>query len=312
MLRAHIGAALLVSAAVLAGGCGGDGAPAPRPPGGVAPPLSAQAPDQGLTARVTAAALRRPVARYRAYVRRRLGAMQGDLATLAAAVARGDLAAARTAWLRSDARYESIGAAYRAFGNLDRAINGGPGGLPGGVRSPHFTGLHRVELALWGRCSTRDAGRPVRVLRSDVARLRAGLVRARIDPLGYTLRVHEILEDALHLQLSGRASPWSGAALGALRADVRATRVVLGTLRPVVARRAPIVLAQSERALDRVERALGRAERRGELPRWDALGPRAREEVAGVVTAAAERLATVPELIDPRTPRRRQDAFGRA
>lgn len=79
-----------------------------------------------------------------------------------------------------------------------------------------------------------------------------------------------------------------------------------------MARRDPLVLAQSERALDRIDRALARVQRRGELPRWDAVGTRDREEVAGVVAAAAERLATVPELIDPRTPRRRQDAFGRA
>lgn len=308
MLRARIRAALLAGAALLAAGCGGGGASSPA----AARPLAAQAADAGLTARVTAATLRRPVARYRAYARARLAAMQDDLAALAAAVAHRDLAAARAAWLRAAGRYASVGAAYGAFGELDRAIAGGPGALPGGARSRRFSGLHRVELALWRRRSTADAVGPVRVLRRDVARLRTGLVRARIDPLGYTLRVHEILEDALHLELSGRASPWSGAALVAVRADVRATRVVLGTLRAVVARREPLVLAQAERALDRVDRALARVTRRGRLPRWDALARRDREAVAGVVAAATERLATVPELIDPRTPRRRQDAFGRA
>ena len=34
------------------------------------------------------------------------------------------------AWLAADARYESIGAAYGAFGDLDAAINGEPAGCP--------------------------------------------------------------------------------------------------------------------------------------------------------------------------------------
>ena len=92
---------------------------------------------------------RRPIAAYKRYVGRQLGALLGEVDVLRAAIARRDLAAARAAWLEADARYESIGAAYGAFGDLDAAINGAPAGLPGGVRSPDFTGLHRIELALW-------------------------------------------------------------------------------------------------------------------------------------------------------------------
>ena len=309
MLRAiALGAAL--AAAVAVGGCGaGKDDHAANPP---AQPYSKRSTAAGAVAHVTAADYRRPVATYKRYVRRQLGALLGEVGALRSAIARGDLAGARAAWLRADARYESIGAAYGAFGDLDAAVNGRPAGLPGGVRSPDFTGLHRIELSLWRQRSTRDAAAPARDLSRAVARLRSKVAGMTIDPLEYSLRAHEILEDGIHLQLSGQASPWSGSALVALRAEVAGTEVVLGTLRPLIARRdAGGALRQARRALRRLRAALARMRRAdGSLPRWDSLAQRDRELVDGLATGAAEQLAYVPELIDPRPPRPAQRSFG--
>jgi hypothetical protein len=133
-----------------------------------------------------------------------------------------------------------------------------------------------------------------------------------IDPLEYSLRAHEILEDGIHLQLSGRASPWSGSALVALRAEVQGTNVVLATLEPMISRRdGSGALPQARKALTRLSAELGRLERSdGSLPRWDALRRRDRERVDGLAAGAAEQLAYVPELIDPRPARPAQRAFG--
>jgi iron uptake system EfeUOB component EfeO/EfeM len=232
--------------------------------------------------------------------------MLAEVRRMRAAIARGDLAAAKAAWLNADARYESIGAAYGAFGDLDAAINGRPSGLQGGVRSRDFTGLHRVELALWERRSTRDAAPAAARLTDDVATLRRQVARMRIDPIEYSLRAHEVLEDALHLELSGVASPWSGSALTALRANVRGTRVVLASLAPLIARRDPARLKHARTALARVAATVSARE----LPRWDEVPQRDRERIAGLTAAAAERLAYVPELIDPRPPRAKKKVLG--
>jgi iron uptake system EfeUOB component EfeO/EfeM len=314
MLRSRdirMGVAVAVAAVAVAG-CGGDTRPTART--APAQPYSALDTTGGAVARVTPADYRRPIAEYKRYVGRELGALAGEVGRLRAAIARGDLAATRAAWLRADARYEAIGAAYGAFGDLDAAINGRPGGLPGGVRSADFTGLHRVELALWSRRSTRDAARPAAALDRAVHRLRARLPGFEIDPLEYSLRAHEILEDGIHLQLSGQASPWSGAALVALRSEVRGTDMVLSTLAPMITRRdTGGALPQARRTLRRLDGVLRGLERRDRsLPRWDRLSQRDRELVAGVTAAAAEHLAYVPELIDPRPARPAQRAFGDA
>ena len=308
MLRPFAVVAALALVA-LAGCGGGKDGHASNPP---AQPYSKRSTAPGAVARVTPADYRRPLATYKRYVGRQLGTLLGEVAVLRAAIARHDLAGARAAWLKADARYESIGAAYGAFGDLDAAVNGGPDGLPGGIRSPEFTGLHRIELALWRHRSTRDAATPGKHLVRAVARLRAKVGAMTIDPLEYSLRAHEILEDAIHLQLSGQASPWSGSALVALRAEVRGTEVVLGTLRPLIVRRdVGGALPQAHRALSRLSAALARMERAdGSLPRWDRLAQRNRELVDGLAAGAAEQLAYVPELIDPRPPRPAQRPFG--
>jgi len=319
-MRAHLGTkaylgaacAALLAAALLAG-CGGggeqgDATAAANPP---AAPLEDLVRLSGNIPRVRPADFAQPTAEYRRYVEGELRSMQGELAALRTAVAAGDLAAARRAWLAADERYESIGAAYGAFGDLDAAINGGSGGLRGGVDSPDFTGLHRVELALWEHGSTAEAAPFVARLDRDVAALRRSVPTIRIEPLEYVLRGHEVLEGSLDLQLSGRESPWSGSALRAVRGNLHGTEVVLATLRPLIARRSPVVAQRSEASLAALGRALRRLEGPdGSLPRWDEAPERARTEVAGLTAAAAEQLAYVPEVIDPRAPPARKSAIG--
>jgi high-affinity iron transporter len=309
MLRSCLPIAAL--AVIALAGCGGgkDSSASKNPP---AQPYAKRSTVPDAVRRVTPVDYKRPIAAYRRYVRGRLGTLGGQVAALRAAIGRDDLSAARAAWMRADATYESIGAAYGAFGDLDAAVNGRPAGLPDGVRSADFTGLHRVELALWERRSTRDAAPPAAQLARAVARMRAQVAKLEIDPLEYSLRAHEILEDGIHLQLSGQASPWSGAALVALRAEVTGTGVVLDTLEPLIARRdSTDALPQARRALRRLSSELERLERAdGSLPRWDRLGQRDRERVDGLAAGAAEQLAYVPELVDPRPARPAQRPFG--
>jgi high-affinity iron transporter len=292
-------AGLALAAALPVAACGDDERARPAAATSAAPPLSAGVRVTGTIPRVRPADFRAPTAAYRRHVRRTLRAMLRDLDRLRAAAAAGDLRGARAAWLAADERYEEIGAAYGAFGALDAAING------------RGAGLHRVERALWARRSARAAVAPTARLRADVRRLHDRVGHMTIDPLEYALRAHEVLEDTLHLRLTGQTSPYSGAALVALRGNLRGTRVVLDSLRPLLVRRNPAVVVRADRALRELDGALAAAAGpRGALPRWDALGLRERERLAGLTALAAERLAFVPEIVDPRPPRAPQSAFG--
>ena len=310
-LPGRLGLCVLVATAAALGACSGDDhGTAAQPP---AQPLSAQNPVSAATPPATPAEYRTPIREYRRHVSRQLARMAGDVAVLRSAIAAGDLAGARAAWRVANARYQTIGAAYGAFGDLDRAVSGSPAGLPGGIHDRHFTGLHRVELALFGRSSLADAAPAADGLARALARMRARLLKLEIDPLEYSLRAHEVLEDTLHLQLTGQSSPWSGAAYDAVAANLAGTRVVLRTLAPMIDARSRPARRRAERSLADLAGALRGLRRHhgGGYPTLTAASRRERELIAARVAAAAESLAAVPELIDPRPPLPVRSAFGK-
>ena len=295
------GALLAALVTVAVAGCGGGGGEDSTTTAAPASKLADRVLVSGNNPAVKPADLARPIAIYKRHVAAALGTMEADVRRLRSAVDAGDLGAARRAWLDADSTYESIGAAYGAFGELDARIDGEPAGLSGGTASPDFTGLHRIELALFGRGSVADAEPYVSGLAVDVRTLRREVPGLAIEPLEYVLRGHEVFEGALDLQLTGRASPWSSDALVALDSNLRGTRVVIGTLRPLIEPREPLLMGRIERSLDALAKTLsGLAGAGGTMPRWDRLPAAEKTLVAGRVAAAAEELAYVPAVVDPR------------
>jgi high-affinity iron transporter len=246
-----------------------------------------------------ASAFRAPVAAYRHYAIAQSRAMAVPVARLLAAVRRGDRAGAKRVWSSAYDRYLLLGAAYGALGDLDVAIDGGAGGLKGGVKDPRFTGLHRVEHDLWSGVPTARVVPFARRLRRDVAQLPHALAVLEITPLDYATRAHEILEDAQRDQMSGRAAKWSGEGLLATAAGLRATDRVLATLDPMLTGRdstqqvVETQLAVLHRALASV-----RAAHHGTYPPLPALTERERARVNGALGTALEGLSLVPGTLE--------------
>jgi iron uptake system component EfeO len=240
-----------------------------------------------------------PAQAYQKYVAGGVKALTAKTKVLAKAIDRGDLRAAKAAWLPAHLAYERLGAAYGTFGDFDGRIDGLPAGLPEGVRDPGFTGFHRVEYGLWHGESAASLRPSADRLDKDVKALNADLPRERLDPSDLPLRAHEILEDTLEFQLTGRADQGSGTTLATAAANLAGTRetidVLRGLLRPRYAR-----LAEVDSLLDRVRVLL---DARGHGDRWTpvaSLDPRARESINGAVGELLERLASIATICFPR------------
>ncbi|MEU6478633.1 EfeM/EfeO family lipoprotein [Streptomyces sp. NPDC047017] len=215
------------------------------------------------------------------------------------AVGRGDLAGARTAWLPAHLQYERLGAAYDAFGDADAQINGTDAGLPGGVHDPAFTGFHRIEYGLWHGESARTLRAPAAALAHALTALRDTWAQARMDPAQLGLRAHEILENTVQFELTGRTDYGSGSNLATARANLDGTRAVLARLRPLLTGRYA-GLPGLDRGMDRAQ-ALFDGLRDGD--RWTAparLSRTQRERADAALGDLVERLASVATLCDPR------------
>ncbi|MFF3516966.1 EfeM/EfeO family lipoprotein [Streptomyces sp. NPDC002573] len=215
------------------------------------------------------------------------------------AIDRGDLDAARRAWLPAHLEYERLGAAYDAFGDADGQINGTDAGLPGRVHDPSFTGFHRVEYGLWHGESAAGLRAPAGALLKAVRALRADWAQARMDPAQLGLRAHEILENTVQFELTGRTDYGSGSNLATARAGIDGTRAVLSRLHPLLTTRDP-GLPALEQELDRAARFLDGFAHDGRWTPLDRLDRAQREQVDAVLGDLVERLAPVATLCDPR------------
>ncbi|WP_371793244.1 EfeM/EfeO family lipoprotein [Streptomyces sp. NBC_01471] len=240
-----------------------------------------------------------PTLSYQKWVTGRMGSLVGATRKLDTAVQAGDSASARTAWLTAHLAYERLGAAYGAFGDADAAINGTTAGLAGGVHDHDFTGFHRIEYGLW-HSESATALRPFADrLVKDVRALRTAWRQARMDPLDLGLRAHEILENTVQFELTGRTDYGSGSNLATARANLDGTRVVLSRLRPVLTGRYPR-LEQLDGELGRTGAVLDRQEHGGHWTPPARLGRAQREKVNAAVSGLVERLADIAALCDVR------------
>lgn len=270
----------------------------------------------GPTVRVTTGGARGPAAAavtqqdlvppsiaYQKWVSGGLGRVVTLTAGLRDAVDRGDLDAARRAWLPAHLEYERLGAAYGAFGDADAVINGTDAGLQKGVHDPEFTGFHRVEYGLWHGETAHALREPAGDLAAAVTKLRDTWTQTRMDPAQLGLRAHEILENTVQFELTGRTEYGSGSNLATARANLDGTRAVLSHLRPLLRTRyagLPVLdqeLDTTQRLLDTYHQGPAEA---GTWTPLDRLPLDRREKVNATVNGLVEQAASVATLCSPR------------
>ena len=168
---------------------------------------------------------------YQRWVGDQLPGLVSDVAALHSAVAGSDLAGAKQRWLTAHLAYERLGAAYGAFGDVDDEING---------PRHHDTGFHGVEYGLWHQGSTTGLEPVTAKLLSDVQGLAAAWPKVQLDPAVLGVRAHEIVENAIEFELSGRTDYGSGSNLATVGANLDGTSEVLALLRPLLTSRVPM------------------------------------------------------------------------
>ncbi len=241
-----------------------------------------------------------PAREYHAYVTAGLRVLTRQTGTLVRDIRRGDLAAARAAWLPAHLTYERLGAAYGTFGNFDDEIDRRADGLAGGVASPGFTGFYRLEYGLWHGQRPAELRGPARRLGRAVRALRAAFPQMEVDLLDLGLRTHEILENALQFQLTGHDDYGSGTTLATTAANITGTRELLRILRPLLVTRYRSLPAVYS-ALDLLQRLVGA--QRKPAGRWVPVRELAvitRERIDAAAGQALEVLAPIAVILEPR------------
>jgi len=262
---------------------------------------------------LSVSAFNRPVAVFRRYAERWAATLGHDVVPLTAALRAGNRGLARRDWAAAFSDYLHLGAVY---GLLPGDLNNDLAGMPGEIGDPHFVGLHRIEMGLWTHRPVASLA-PLGVkLSSAVDRLRAelptaavdpqsthvrltrGLVAVTVDPLDFTLRIHEILEDAQRDFMSGLDVPWSGAGVLATAAGVAATKELLSTVKPIMTGRGN-AYGNSEYWLERLGRVFDSVRRRnGSYPSLHQLTSGQLQLIDGTLAGTLTALDQVPGTLE--------------
>jgi len=237
----------------------------------------------------------------RSYVTSGLATVQRQTEALATDISSGDLAAARSGWLTAHLSWEQLGSAYGMFGPYDSQIDGFPFGLPGGIRDPGFTGFYRIEYGLWhGQAAAALTG-PADQLAASVNSLVTAYQGMELPPpqtLGdLALRTHEILENAMQFQVSGRADFGSGTTLATTAAGIDATRAQLRMLQPLLASRDPNLAALNS-WLDRLQRLVNAEQAPGGWTPAAGLTIAQRADIDAAAGQALELLSAIPVIFE--------------
>ncbi len=239
-----------------------------------------------------------PEKAYQAYVAAGLKTLVGQTGTLAADVQRGNLAAARRDWLPAHLTYETLGAAYDAFGNFDDEIDGRADAL--GVTSPQWTGFYRLEYGLWHGQSAAELTPYAAKLAANVKSLLVAWPTMEIPLIDVGLRTHEILENALEFQLTGHDDYGSGTTLATTLANIQGTRELLSLLHPLLVTRYPGLPAVYT-WLNRLQTLL-EAEHQpdGTWVAVSQLPAPARQDIDAACSQALQELAPIASIAEPR------------
>ncbi len=246
----------------------------------------------------TAAELAPALTRYRAFVAARLARLDRQTATLAADLRRGDIAAAKGDWLTAHLTYHRIGAAYDAFGDAGKNVDGLAQGLPGGVGDPEFTGFHRIEYGLWHSVPASQLATEARSLTKAVTVLLDSLPSFTFDPNDVTIRAHEILEDTLRFTLTGQDDYGSGSGFPTARADLDGDRALVNLLAPALRGRDSSIVTSATRDMDLLEQALDHAATAGAV---GSASTAVRQRVNAATGRLLETLAPIPDLLEVRS-----------
>ncbi|HUA41940.1 MAG TPA: EfeM/EfeO family lipoprotein [Streptosporangiaceae bacterium] len=235
---------------------------------------------------------------YATYTESGLQVLARQTAKLAADVHAGRLAAAKRDWLTAHLQYETLGAAYDAFGSFDDEIDGRADAV--GVNSPKWTGFYRLEYGLWHGQSVHELSGVADMLNGDVHKLLAWWPTQEIPLIDVGLRTHEILENALEFQLTGHDDYGSGTTLATTLANIQGTRYLLSLLHPLLAPRYP-QLPEVYTGLNLLQSLIEEEHlRSGWWVAVSALPAATRQDIDAACSQVLQELAPIASIAEPR------------
>ncbi len=233
-----------------------------------------------------------PLSEYRVYLTRRAAQLVEATAALRAAVAAGDVAAAKTAWTAARLPWRQMAPVAGRFSDLVNRMDPLAAYLAGREDDPAFTGFHRLEYGLWDRGATGGLLPVAEALAADAAEMKARIAAqdlAPADPAAFAAALAARVAD----QVSAAQAPYAGSDLAEYAADLDGIAKAVLVIDPLLAAASPDSSAALHKALDGARAALDGLKTGETFPVWSSVDEAGRNRIAGAFREVAAAAAAV-------------------
>ena len=209
---------------------------------------------------------------------------------LRAALASGDLAAARRAYAVARVPYERVEPVAESFGDLDPRIDARANDVP----KSQWTGFHPIERRLWVQKTTKGTAKLADGLVTDSRELQRLVRTVKLEPAQVGNGANELLGEVSKSKITGEEERYSHIDLLDFQANVEGARAAFDAIRPALAGKDPELVTEIERRFGLVDAAL-RPHARGDgfVPYTELRKPQVRR-LSVVIDALAEPLSLAP------------------
>lgn len=183
-------------------------------------------------------------------------ALERDTRALAEAVASGDLASARAAYVTARADWARLGTATGRASDLVNRMSPTAAVLARREDDPGFTGFHRIEHGLWSKGSTEGLEPVARSLAEDATALRARLRGITLEPADIAADAARLARHLAEGQVRQGVNLYSGEDAAEFAAALDAVAGAAQVLSPLTTAAAPDAAAGVEAEIARTRTAI--------------------------------------------------------
>jgi iron uptake system component EfeO len=246
---------------------------------------------------VDAATLEGYRAAYQAWVNERAADLVTAVDAFTAAIAAGDLDAARALYASSRIPWEEIEPIAELFVDLDVAIDAREEDFAAGVDDEAFSGFHRIERLLWVDGASGDLGALATRLASDVRDLQGRLADLVIEPRLMARGAGELINEVAQSKLTGEEDRYSGTDLWSIRANLDGSRHIVELLRPTLESVDVAYLSDLDTAFAAVDEVMARYAEGDGFQAFSAISPEDLRQLQARMAGLSEVLANLPGVL---------------
>lgn len=246
---------------------------------------------------VDAATLEGYRAAHQAWVNQRAADLVTAVDAFTAAIAAGDLDAARALYAPSRIPWEEIEPIAELYVDLDVAIDAREEDFAAGVDDEAFSGFHRIERLLWVDGASGDLGALATRLASDVRDLQGRLADLEIEPRLMARGAGELIDEVAQSKLTGEEDRYSGTDLWSIRANLDGSRHIVDLLRPTLETVDAAYLADLDGAFAAVDEVMARYVEGDGFTAFAAVSPEDLRQLQARMAGLSEVLSNLPGVL---------------